>query len=50
MMVNGKMIGYFVNITFTVKTAQPLAPKLDSCNSAHDVRTIFKLISKTNMV
>jgi len=44
------MIENFVNIIFTVKTVQPLAPKLDGCNSAHDVCTMFKLISKTNTV
>ena len=50
MMVNWKMTGNFANITFIVKTAEPLAPKLDGCNSAHNVRTILNFISKTDTV
>ena len=43
-------MGNFVNVTFTVKTAQPLALKMDGCNSAHDVCTILKLNNKTNTI
>jgi len=44
------MTGNFANITFIVETAEPLAPKLDGCNSAHNVRTILNFISKTDTV